>query len=157
MCRKKEETMKIIALDSGTKTGWATNDGETFSGIQDFSLKRGESPGMRFLMFQSWLKKMIETIKPDMIIYERAHHRGGGATEVGVGLTTIIQTVCAEHKVEHVALHSATLKKHATGKGNSSKDDMMSAGKTKGWTFEDDNECDALWLLDYAKINYGGE
>jgi len=146
--------MKIIAIDSGTKTGWASNDGILTSGTQDFSLKRGESPGMRFLMFQSWLKKIIKIIQPNIIIYERAHHRGGGATEVGVGLTTLIQTVCAEYKIEHVALHSSTLKKHATGKGNSSKEDMMAAATKKGWAFQDDNECDALWLLDYAIKEY---
>jgi Holliday junction resolvasome RuvABC endonuclease subunit len=147
--------MKILALDSGTKTGWATNIPQTLSGTQDFALRRGESPGMRFLMFQSWLRKMIETTAPQIVIYERAHHRGGSSTEVGVGLTTIIQTVCAELKIEHVAVHSATLKKHATGKGNSSKEAMMEVATGKGWVYEDDNEADALWLLDYAIETYG--
>jgi Holliday junction resolvasome RuvABC endonuclease subunit len=152
--------MKIIALDSGTKTGWATNAlGEMngiVSGTQDFSLRRGESPGMRFLMFQNWLRKMIESIKPDMIVYERAHHQGGAATEVCVGLTTVIQTICAEKGIEHVAVHTGTLKKHATGKGNSGKPEMMGAAKEKGWKFQDDDEADALWLLDYAIETYGG-
>lgn len=149
--------MKILALDSGTKTGWATNiELPTYlSGVQDFSLKRGESPGMRFLMFQNWLKEMLKKSEAEMVIYERAHHRGGAATEVGVGLTAIIQSVCAELKLEHVALHSSALKKYATGKGNASKEIMMAAATKQGWTFEDDNECDALWLLDYAIKNYG--
>lgn len=147
--------MKILAIDSGTKTGWAASIGS--SGTQDFSLKRGESPGMRFLMFRSWLLKMIVLTQPDMIIYERAHHRGGSSTEVCVGFTTTIQTVCAENSIEYVALHSGTLKKHATGKGNASKEDMMKAARAKGWTFQDDNESDALWLLDFAKENYAKE
>ena len=146
--------MKIIALDSGTKTGWATNEPEIISGVQDFSLRRGESPGMRFLMFQNWLRRMAETIKPDMIVYERAHHQGGAATEVCVGLTAMIQAICAEAKIEHVAIHTATLKKHATGKGNAGKEAMMEAATEKGWLYEDDNEADALWLLDYAIENY---
>ena len=150
--------MKILAIDSGTKTGWAYNGGiRIVSGIQDFALKRGESPGMRFLMFQSWLEKMIATTNPAIVIFERAHHRGGAATEVGVGLTTIIQTVCANNKIEYVALHSATLKKHATGRGNSSKQEIMGAAKSRGWKFEDDNEADAQWLLDYAIVTYGGK
>ena len=149
--------MKILALDTGTKTGWATNaDTHTaISGVQDFTLKRGESPGMRFLMFRKWLLQMIETIEPDMIIYERAHHRGGHATEVGVGLTTQLQACCAEKDIEFVAIHSGTLKKHATSRGNCNKEDMMKAATKMGWTYKDDNECDALWLLDYAKRHYG--
>ena len=147
--------MKILAIDSGTKTGWATNDTAMVSGIQDFSLKRGESPGMRFLMFQKWILNMLETIKPDMVIYERAHHRGGAPTEVGVGLTTQLQAGCTAMEIEYVALHSKTLKKYATGKGNASKDAMMEAATEKGWTYQDHNECDALWLLDYAINTYG--
>ena len=148
--------MKILALDTGTKTGWATNSGvPTFiSGVQDFSLKRGESPGMRFLMFQHWLRKMIKTTKPEIVIYERAHHRGGSPTEVGVGLTAITQAACAEAKIEYVAVHSGTLKKHATGKGNCNKEAMMKAATGEGWEFEDDNECDAQWLLDFGIKNY---
>lgn len=147
--------MKILALDSGTHTGWAANETPIMSGTQGFELKRGESPGMRFLKFQSWLKDMIKLTSPDMIIYERAHHRGGAPTEVGVGLTTIIQTICAEAHIEHVALHSGTLKKHATGKGNASKEDMMQTARSLDWKFKTDDECDALWLLDYAIENYG--
>jgi len=147
--------MRILAIDSGTKTGWAVNRPAPISGTQDFSLKRGESPGMRFLMFRSWLKKIINTARPEIVIYERAHHRGGAATEVGVGFTAIIQEVCAEAKIEYVALHSSALKKHATGKGNASKEEVMAAAKKKGWKFADDNEADALWLLDCAMENYG--
>ena len=150
--------MIILAIDPGTKTGWALGDGlwiKTISGTQDFSLKRGESPGMKFLMFRSWLVRMIDESSPDMIIFERAHHRGGAATETCVGITTIIQTLCAEQSVEYAAIHSATIKKHATGKGNASKEQMMNQAIKKGWAFQDDNEADALWLLDYSKENYG--
>ena len=147
--------MKVLAIDSGTKTGWAVNEDPIISGIQDFSLKRGESSGMRFLAFRAWLKKMVEDTKPQMIIYELAHHRGGYTTEVCVGFTTSIQTICAEANIEYVALHSATLKKFATGKGNAGKEDMMVAATRKGWNFHDDNEADALWLLRYAIETYG--
>ena len=146
---------KILAIDSGTLTGWATNTEPITSGVQDFSLKRGESPGMRFLMFQKWFIQMLETIKPDLVIYERAHHRGGAPTEVGVGLTTHLQSACTAMDVEYAAVHSKTLKKYATGKGNASKDSMMEAATEKGWTFQDNNECDAQWLLDYAINTYG--
>ena len=47
-------TLPILALDLATKTGWALQDrtGAIASGMQEFSLKRGESKGMRFLRFR---------------------------------------------------------------------------------------------------------
>lgn len=48
--------MRILAIDAGKHCGWATWDGQHLeSGVQTFDLKRGESPGMRFLWFRTWL------------------------------------------------------------------------------------------------------
>jgi hypothetical protein len=41
--------MNILTLDLATKTGWASNILGRRSGVVEFQLKRGESPGMRFL------------------------------------------------------------------------------------------------------------
>jgi hypothetical protein len=49
--------MKVLALDLATKSGWATNVGRQ-SGVQTFDVKRGESPGMRFLRCRAWLGEM---------------------------------------------------------------------------------------------------
>ena len=43
-----------------------------------------------------------------------------------------------------------TIKKHATGKGNAGKGDMIAAAILRGHDPEDDNEADALALLDWA-------
>ena len=37
-----------------------------------------------------------------------------------------------------------TIKKHATGKGNASKDDMIASVRLRGHNPADDNEADAL-------------
>ena len=50
--------MNILALDMATKTGWAMNVGRQ-SGIQTFDVRRGESPGMRFLRCRGWLNGML--------------------------------------------------------------------------------------------------
>jgi hypothetical protein len=40
--------MAILALDLGTRTGWAPAEhGRVESGVQVFDVRRGESPGMR--------------------------------------------------------------------------------------------------------------
>ena len=43
-----------------------------------------------------------------------------------------------------------TIKKHATGKGNASKDEMVASARARGHAPTDDNEADALALLHWA-------
>lgn len=148
--------MNILALDCGTKTGWASEvDGRIESGVQNFSLKRGESKGIRFLRFNTWLNDMLELIKPHIVVYEMAHFRGGSATEILVGMTTRIEQFCEEKKIEYSSVHSGTLKRFATGKGNASKEDMRRAAVLKYERMVDnDDEADALHALAWAKKEF---
>lgn len=149
--------MNILALDCGTKTGWASFvDGRIESGVQDFSLKRGESKGIRFLRFNTWLVGMLDLIKPYVVVYELAHFRGGHATEILVGMTTRIEEFCEERKIEYSSVHSATLKKFATGGGKANKEDMMKAAALKfGRIIDSDDEADALLILAWAREEFG--
>ena len=141
--------MRILSLDTGTKTGWAT---ENLSGVEEFAIKRGESPGMRFLKFRGWLTIMLKLIPElDVIIYEQAHHRGGAATACGVGMVTVVLEFAAQHGIETMSVHSGTLKKYATGKGNAGKPEMIAEAIRRGYKPVDDNEADAILMLEYAK------
>jgi Holliday junction resolvasome RuvABC endonuclease subunit len=140
---------KILALDLATRTGWAHSDGP--SGVQDFSLDRGESAGMRLLKFRGWLGRIFEEVDFDVVAYEQPHYRGGHATEVLAGMVGILQEWAAENWVETAMRHSREIKRHATGSGNASKDDMVNKAVEQGWNPQDDNEADALWLLDLMK------
>lgn len=144
--------LNILSLDTATKTGWATNIHGRRSGVTEFALKRGESPGMRFLRCRSWLNEMWSLLggEIDVIVYEQAHHRGGAARAVCVGLVTEVQAFAAEHNIELMPVHTATLKKFATGSGRANKVDMIQAAKDRGWDPQDDNEADAALLLEYA-------
>ena len=160
--------MIILAIDPGSHLGWAlARDGKLIeSGVEDFGLKRGESPGSRYLRFRKWLQgQAIYTGGdpdnhgwPNLVAYEQPHHRGGHATEVLVGMTTRLQEFAAEIGAECVAVHSATLKKHATGSGRASKLEMIHAAdnrwKPKPGLFND-NEADALLILAWAIEEYG--
>jgi len=162
-----EQIRTILALDCATKTGWAVyqryySDGgfltqDYFSGMQDFSKRRGESNGIMFLRFRKWLHEMKDKFDGsiDLVIYERAHHRGGAPTEIGYGLTGIVQAFAAEIGAEYDAVHTGTLKKFATGKGNAGKPDMIAYFKREiGKEPADDNEADAYALLRYAIDQY---
>lgn len=157
--------MNILALDLGSRTGWALAIGKLReSGVQTFDVRRGESPGMRFIKFNTWLAEIASvattpTFGPlGLIVYEQTHHRGGAATEVSAGFATRVQEFCAAHAIEHAAVHSATLKKWTTGSGRADKDSMLRAVVKRGWFpargptgFQgDDNEVDAVALLHYA-------
>lgn len=143
--------MKIIALDMATKTGWKNN---THSGVFTADLKRGESPGMRFLRFRAWLKELISASGGvDVLVYEQAHHRGGAATQLCVGLVTEALAMAAEHNAETMPVHTASLKKWATGSGRADKSVMISEAKRRGYKPVDDNEADACLLYDYAVEN----
>ena len=156
--------MNILAVDPGSKLGWALLVGEVLeSGVEDFSLKRGESPGARYLRFRRWLADTDELAEKltgariALIVYEQAHHRGGFSTEVLVGFTTRLQEhAAAAAKCECVAVHSGTLKKFATGRGNAQKPEMMDAA-TQFWGVipKDDNHADALCLLAWGRETYG--
>jgi len=144
--------MRTLALDMGSRCGWAIGNSVIgFRSVWDIAPRRGESPGMRYLHLRAQLQS-VRAAYPDLaaVFYEQAHHRGGAATEYAVGCVATVQAWCAEHGIEHAAVHSATIKKHATGKGNAPKDAVMAAMRRRGFTPADDNEADALALLHWA-------
>lgn len=154
--------MRILALDAATRTGWAAGDTTRDpllleSGVEVFDIRRGESTGLRFLRFRTWLYEIGDLWLPELVVFEQAHHRGGAPTELGVGLTTRVQEFAAERRIEHAAVHTGTLKKHATGRGNAEKPAMIEAARRR-WNVEpiDDNHADALCLLAYGIEVYGG-
>ncbi len=146
---------KILALDLATKTGFCTGKipglKDELSGTKIFDVKRGESPGMRFLRLNSWLSEMFVLMGGiDIIVYEQAHHRGGPATQCAVGMATHVMSFAAEHDIETMSVHTGTLKKYATGAGNAGKGQVMAAAQRLGYNPEDDNEADAIFLWRYA-------
>lgn len=148
----------ILALDTATKTGWALMlNGKVYeSGVQDFSKRRGESNGGLFLRFRHWLNQMVAQNDIKLIAYERAHHRGGAATELCVNLTGRVQECAAEHSIEVTTIPTMTLKKWATGKGNADKAMMMErTEKEIGRKCIDDNEADAILIGLWAVDEYG--
>lgn len=148
--------MKILAIDPGIKCGFASNCfGFLESGVVEFAIKRGESQGMRFIRFNAWLEEMLTVLKPRLVIFEQAHHRGGFATSLLVGMTTRIEEQCAQREIQYTSVHSGTLKKFVTGKGNANKDEMVARVRER-WKMEvvDDNEADSVGLLFYAESEF---
>ena len=152
--------MRILALDPGSSCGFAVGDpaGVLVSGVWQLTPGRGDSPGMRYVRLRGYLEDVLRAY-PDLalVVYEQAHHRGGAATEYAVGCATTVQTWCAERGIDHSAVHSATVKKWATGRGNAKKAEMVRLARERFQpTTSTDDEIDALWMLDWARAQWVG-
>ncbi len=112
---------------------------------------------MRLIRLIGKLKELHANIGFDVLVFEAARHAAPGmqgALVVQAELQGQIKRFCVENNVEYRGYSPKEIKKHATGKGNANKEKMVAAARAKGWTFGDDNEADALWLLDLAKTQF---
>ena len=138
----------LLALDLGTKTGWATTsvDNEQ-SGVQSFANDRFSGGGMRYLKFEKWLNELP---KPGQVVFEEVRrHRGTDAAHVYGGLLAVLTSWCEKNKIPYQGVPVGTIKKHWTGNGNAGKNVMISKAIEKGYKPADDNEADAIALRSY--------
>lgn len=153
---KKQKS--LLALDLGRRTGWAllTSSGAIHSGFEEFKPSRFESSGMALLRFRAFLSNLNEHSNGlDLCVFEEVRrHKGTTAAHTyGEFLGQLKAWADEEHvKVPYLGVPVGTIKKFATGKGNSNKAAMIKAVQT---TFghsnvTDDNEADALALLHWA-------
>lgn len=145
----------ILALDLGKILGWATNNsvipGNWTSGVEDFSPQWSESAGMCFLRFQNWLERITMMTQATEIHYELVQgYRSGAAARVWSGFWSHLLSWCEESEIPCSGVPVGTLKKWATGNGGCNKQAMIDAATARGWNPADDNEADALHLLDYV-------
>lgn len=152
--------MLILGLDMATKTGWAVYDTDARrvveSGVQDFSRRRGEcGNGAMFMRVRTWLVHMMG-FRPrlHLVAYERAHHRGGPATEILVGMATRVQEIGTELELPVTPVTTAEVRRQAkdlcsglagpklAGKAAS----IRAAARQLGRDPIDDNEADAIMV-----------
>ena len=147
--------MKILALDPSTHCGFALSDGA--SGTWDLSIRRDEDSGMRLVRLQSKLNEIKNGMPIDIIVFEAARHaapRMQGALTVQAELQGVIKLWCKNNEIGFRGYSPSEIKKHATGKGNANKNLMLEKARQKWSNIKDDNQADALWLLDLAAKDY---
>ena len=143
-----------LALDLGTTTGWAikSRDSQIAHGFVSFKSQRFEGGGMRFLRFKHWLAE-IKTMTGEInaVYFEEVRrHVGVDAAHVYGGLMATLTTWCEHHRIPYQGVPVGTIKKHATGKGNAGKAEVIAAMRALGHPVTDDNEADALAILHWA-------
>jgi len=157
----------ILTIDLGTTTGWAlrSKDGQIAHGFASFKPQRFEGGGMRYLRFKRWLTELKASVstspgadgaqslqEPIGVVYfeEVRRHLGVDAAHVYGGLLATLTAWCEHHNIAYQGVPVGTIKKHATGKGNAGKAEVMAAMRLLGHPVTDDNEADALALLHWA-------
>ena len=147
--------MKILALDLGAKCGWAVN--EKVNNVLNLKPTRFSSAGTKFLDFENFLNINLKQNEIELVAYEEVRrHIGTDAAHAYGGYQAILQKVCLNHFIEYKGVPVGTIKKHATGKGNASKEEMIVAANKfyPSINIKDDNHADALCLLHYANSIY---
>ena len=147
--------MKILAIDPATECGWAHSNGS--GGTWNLSVRKDESSGMRLIRFEAKLMEVINSVGVEVIAFEvpsvaRGKKANLNGLKLGTKLQAIIERITeSTDGMESIGKNLSEIKKHATGKGNASKDDMLVAARERFGEVVDDNHADALWLLDLIK------
>ncbi|MBF0153235.1 MAG: hypothetical protein HQL64_05795 [Magnetococcales bacterium] len=144
----------FLALDLGSKTGWALRqaDGTITSGVMEFRPGRFEGGGMAFVRFKHWLDEILLFAEPLTAVFfeEVRAHAGVTAAHVYGGFLAHLTAWAEQHQLPYQGVPVGTIKRHATGKGNASKAEVMEAMRRKGHHPADDNAADALAILHWA-------
>jgi hypothetical protein len=160
--------IKILAIDQATATGWAFGDiGGVIScgSFASIGLNRGE----KLVAFGRQLAALVNDLSPDLLVFEEPVN-GLGSFEARRWLMALagqIEVVCETLGVPYCEEHNMRIKGHALGQhrafqgGNKSqkqkagKQAMIDAARARGWNPKNDNEADALFLLDLVLSGKG--
>ena len=127
-------------------------DHQIAHGFVSLEPQRFEGGGMRFLRFKRWLAELLTTCNHINAVYfeEVRRHAGVDAAHAYGGFMGHLTAWCEHHGIPYQGVPVGTIKKHATGKGNAGKDEMIASVTQRGHRPGDDNEADALAILHWA-------
>lgn len=154
----------ILAIDPGTKAGWAIGEEHTavyIYGAWNFTPKAktktrpAELKHSRLLKAYTALQDLIiKYRKPDVIVCEDAagFTRGKTAVEASHKFRAVIELFCLDEDIPLTYVQPADIKRFITGKGNADKEAMIAAAQKKfGYTGNNDDEADAICLLNWGR------
>lgn len=151
--------MRILALDPAAKCGWAyrpRTDAPIVSGTWDLSTRRDESAGMKLIRLEAKLNEIAE-LGIDLVVYETpALHTYPLALVSHAKLIGVIEKWTVDRQFDSKGYAPKLIKKFITGNGNAKKADVVrDVKKLFGIDSIDDNEADAIALLELARSEYG--
>lgn len=150
-------TSSILCLDIATKTGYAVIDNKGVildSGTFNFSKKSKDSDLSRVVKFREAINQML-TKHPQIrsFVFERVDFsKYTMAHAVHHQLLSVLMLSAHDFNKKLVSVSVGTLKKHSTGNGRASKEEMIDAASKSFPMIDigDDNEADALNVANWA-------
>jgi Holliday junction resolvasome RuvABC endonuclease subunit len=136
----------VVGLDlSLTATGIAYPDGTAAT------LHTGTWRGMpRLGLIWDRVAQVLNSTdpSPDLVVIEGYSYASQGRAVVSMGeLGGLVRYMLWRNGWRYIEVAPGTLKKYATGKGSASKNAMLIAARDRlGYTGEDNDQADALWL-----------
>lgn len=149
----------ILALDLGTTLGWAWHHSNGLTQSGSLLLYRRSQHARiedRFTNFLKFLRQSHALDPLRVIYFEHVMQRPKGvrAAQVYGGFLALLQCFCIDNGIRHHGVPVKVIKKHLTGSGNADKARMIAACRMLGFDPIDDNEADAIGLLDYVLNPY---
>lgn len=148
----------FAGFDLGANFGYAVLDDDgnrVVSGTWEFGKRTPESTERVY----EALLELFEIHLPVIVGYEKVNffHRGIKAAHAYGTYESILWLVSRKYKVVLEQFTVNKIKKVATGFGNAEKDEMEAAAMTR-WAHipGDDNEADALWIAECARLGFLG-
>jgi crossover junction endodeoxyribonuclease RuvC len=146
--------MRYVGIDPSSKTGLVIIDKQgNIINTQDVTTKEKEDPQR----FSDIAEKIIDELEPNDLIAIEGFSYGskGKGVSFQYGLGWIIRHLLLERGYRYTEVPPTSVKKFATGKGNTKKDEMV-LPIYKKWGFEhnSDNVRDAFVLAQMVKGIY---
>ena len=162
----------VLALDIASRTGWAYASAEQVQAwplvpmacrehprvaYSHFSVTAGVA-GSVWASFQDHVQDLLKVHAPTLIAYEAAirRMRNGKSTaetiERLLAFKAMTQYTAARWRVPAVAGNVQTVRKHFVGMGRpaDAKATVIDGCRRRGWDPKNDDQADALALLDWA-------
>jgi len=146
--------MTILAIDPGTRCGWAMlhNDDSVSSGVWLLKPKSHEPDGLRPLGLMQQMAAVDEG-DLELVAFEQVRrHAGSTAAHVYGELVGALKCYCCAKGIPYKGIEVSTIKMRATGKGNADKPAMVKSAREQ-WpsqAIRNDDQADALWILQCA-------
>lgn len=150
----------ILAFDLAENAGWAARfDGQEIeSGALDLHACDDEHPGARWPRLRELFRAIARGQTPRLVAWERAitfgHHHGDGTLPI---LQACLVEVVYAWGATPLTVMPSTLKKFATGRGDSKKPAVIAAARARWprWVPDNpakpDDEADARFVLAWAE------
>ena len=139
--------MKILAIDPGVVTGWATSP----STYGEWNLKDSLSDSPELPLY-TLKKRLVGATKDiDLVAYEQSFVSFIRSAARLSEFIAIIKLVCSESKIPFIAYTPTEVKRRASGKGNANKEVLKKkAQEMFGYNGESTHEVDALFVWHIA-------